>query len=71
MIVYKDILDRLASKGWSTYRLAKEHVLGNSTIQRIRVGAPISTETVGEICELLGCQPGDIMEYVPGEKGEE
>lgn len=71
MIVYKDILERLAANGWSAYRLAKEHVLGNSSIQRIRDQAPISTETIGIICKLLKCQPGDILEYVPDQKGEE
>lgn len=24
----------------------------------------IDTETINRLCEFLGCQPGDIMEYV-------
>ena len=29
----------------------------------------VDTETINRLCEVLNCQPGDIMEYV--EKGDE
>lgn len=25
----------------------------------------VDTETINRLCEVLDCQPGDIMEYVP------
>lgn len=31
----------------------------------------ISTATIERVCELLDCQPGDIMEYVPDCKGKD
>ena len=67
MIIYGDVLKRLAQAGWSTYRLAKEHVLSPSTIDRIRNGQTISTATVDTICRLCDCQPGDILRYEPDE----
>jgi DNA-binding Xre family transcriptional regulator len=27
----------------------------------------VDTETINRLCEVLHCQPGDIMEYIPGE----
>lgn len=27
----------------------------------------VDTETINKLCRLLGCQPGDIMEYIPDE----
>ena len=63
MIVYRDILRQLSDAGWSAYRLSKERILSNSTIQRLRDGGPISTDTVDIICSLLECQPNDIMEH--------
>ena len=70
MIVYKEILERLAKAGWSTYRLRKEGVLGEKTLTHIRNGEPINTTTLDTICKLCDCQPGDVLEYVE-KTGEE
>lgn len=64
MMVYQDILGKLAAAGWSSYRLQRERQIGNGTIQRIRDGKSVSTETIDKICELLGCQPNDIIRHV-------
>jgi len=31
----------------------------------------VDTETIDRLCEVLECQPGDIMEYVPDPDGEQ
>ena len=71
MIVFDNILRRLADSGWSTYRLINEQVFGNSTITRLRNGSPINTTTIDTICRLCDCQPGDIMSYVPDQEAKE
>lgn len=70
MIVFSDILGMLADKGWSQYRLIKENQFGNSTVQRLRFHKPINTDTIDKVCELCGCQPGDLMRYEPSNKGD-
>lgn len=70
MIVFADILNMLSERGWSQYRLVKERVFGNSTIQRMRLQESITTETIDKICELCECQPGDFMHYESSNKGE-
>ena len=70
MIVFADILGLLSKNGWSTYRLRQEKALSESTITRLRKQESITTVTVDKICELCGCQPGDLMRYVPGKQGE-
>ena len=70
MIVYHDILGRLSRCGWSTVRLQKEKRISNGTIIQIRAGKPITTTTIGVICELCGCQPGDLISYEPDKKEE-
>lgn len=63
-IRYKtDILEALKAKGYSTYRIRKEKLLAESTVQAFRKGELVSLDNIGRICELLGCQPGDILEY--------
>ncbi len=68
MIQYKiDVLSELKGKGYSTYRLRKEKILGEATIQKIRSGELVSWDNMSTLCRLLGCQPGDIVCY----KGED
>jgi putative transcriptional regulator len=66
-ICYKiDILEALKAAGYSTYRIRKDKLLGEATVQKLRGSEPLSWETLATICRLLQCQPGDIMEYVEG-----
>ena len=68
-IVYKiDILAALKEKGYSTYRLRKEKILAEATLQTIRSGGLVSWENISRICAMLDCQPGDILEYVPEDR---
>lgn len=71
-IIYKvDILDRLKQAGYTTYRIRKEKLLSESTVQKLRAGnEPLSWDNIDTICKLLNCQPGDIMEYVEDESKE-
>lgn len=58
-----DILAALKEKGYSTYTLRKENILGQSTIQKLREGKGLSWDNMERLCSLLDCQPGDLMEY--------
>lgn len=64
MIVYHNILQRLAENGWPTTRLQREHMISNGTIIQIRSGKPITTATLDVICRLCHCQPGDVLSWV-------
>jgi len=65
-IVYKiDILEELKKAGYSTYRLRKEKLLAESTIQSFRAERAISWDNLTILCRLLSCQPGDLIEYIP------
>ncbi len=68
-IKYKtDILSVLKENGFSTYRLRKEKRIGEATIQQLRRGELVSWENISRICDMLNCQPGDILEYIPDKK---
>ena len=63
-IKYKiDVISALKTAGYSTYRIRKEKLIGESTIQKIRNDELVSWENISTICKALNCQPGDIMEY--------
>lgn len=63
-IVYKeDVLAMLKEAGYSTYKLRKEKLLGESVLQQIRDGVPVSWANMDRLCVLLECQPGDLLEH--------
>ena len=65
-IIYNEnILDMLRDKGYSTYKLRKDKIISESTLQKIRENKPMTTESIAILCELLECQPGDLMRYEP------
>lgn len=66
-ITYKgDILKRLKEKGYNTNRIRKEHIFSESTLQAFRSGQLVSWKNIERLCDLLQCQPGDILEYNTG-----
>lgn len=69
MLRYKiNILQDLKNAGYSTYRIRAEKILSEGTMQRLRTGSTaINVESLGVLCNILQCQPGDILEWVPEE----
>jgi len=63
-IRYERLFSLMKEKGLTTYRIQKDHIISQSTLQKLREGKPVSTASISALCEALGCQPGDIMEYV-------
>ena len=63
-----DVMERLKNAGYSSYRIRNEKIMGQDVLQKIRHGEVVSLSNVAIICNLLDCQPGDILEYVPDGK---
>lgn len=69
MLRYKlNLQQELKNAGYSSYRLRQEKLLPESTLQKLRTGnMSLSFATLNVICNILQCQPGDILEWVPEE----
>lgn len=68
-IKYKiDIIEALKEKGYTSYRIRMEKIIGERQMQQIRNGEVVSVACLTKLCELLDCQPGDILEYTPEEE---
>jgi len=61
------ILEKLKEAGYNTNRLRKEKIFGQSTLQKIRRGDVLLPSYIDTLCQLLNCQPGSILEYLPNE----
>lgn len=66
-IVYDKLLTKLEEKGITSYTIKKEKIIGQATYKKIKDGGDIGTRTIAKLCELLNCQPGDILEYIKEE----
>lgn len=72
MLVYKlDILAALKNNGYTTYRIKKEKILSESTLQKFRHKEGISWSNLDTLCSLLNCQPGDIIAYTPDDQQQD
>ena len=64
-IKYDKLLNLLSEKGYTSYRIRQEKVLGQATLTAIKNGTGgLDHRSISKLCKLLQCQPGDIMEYV-------
>lgn len=63
----KNILSELKKHGYNTNRLRKENLLAEGVIQSLREEKPISWKNLSRICDLLECEPGDILVRVDSE----
>ena len=65
---YDKLFSLFEEKGITTYRIRKDNLISQAALQKLRTGeGDIDTRTIKRLCAVLGCQPGDIMEYVPDE----
>ena len=72
VIRYKiDVMAALKDAGYSTYKIRKESLLHEMTLQRLRNKELVSWAVMDDICRLLNVQPGEIVEYVPTETESE
>ncbi len=59
-----DVLAALKEAGYNTNRIRKEKIMGEAMLQKIRKGEMVSWAVFEKLCELLDCQPSDLIEYV-------
>ena len=64
-ISFRPMRQLMEQKKISFYLLANEGI-DAQTLQRIRHDKPVTTETLGKLCEIMECQPGELIEYLKG-----
>ena len=70
-ISYKKLFALLDEKGWTTYKIRKEKLIGQGTLTALKNGTGgLDSKTIARLCKVLNCQPGDLMEYVPDKEDE-
>ena len=63
-----DVLAVLKEKGYHTNKIRTEGLLSQSTLQKFRNKQGVSWENLETLCDLLDCQPGDLIEFVKADE---
>lgn len=64
-ISYDKMIKLFQERGITSYTMKKEKIIGQATWKKIHEGGNIDTKSLGALCGFLGCQPGELLEWVP------
>ena len=67
-ISYKKLFELLESRNLSATYWLRQQGMHPATVNKLRKNERVNTDTIGHLCRLLDCQPGEIMEYIPDDE---
>ena len=62
-ICYDKLFSLLEARGYSSTYWLRKNGVHPATVNKLKKGERVNTDTISLLCKLLDCQPGDIMEY--------
>jgi len=65
-IHYSKLFALMEQKNLNKHYLRKNGIHA-AVVDKLVKGGTIDTTSISRLCAVLGCQPGDILEYVPDE----
>ncbi|WP_310604385.1 helix-turn-helix domain-containing protein [Anaerosporobacter sp.] len=71
IVINLDVMMAKRKIGLSELATRVDLTQANLSILKNGKGKAIRFSTLNRICKELGCQPGDILEYVEGEEDDE
>lgn len=70
-VSYNRMWKLLVDKKMSKADLRKAANIAPNTMTKLRRDEPVNLAILGRICDVLRCDYGDLMQYVPGEKTDD
>lgn len=62
-VSYRKLFDRMDQRGIKKVDLRKTYGINPKTVDSLTKNRSVTVDTIMQLCEILDCQPGDIMEY--------
>ena len=63
-ISYAKLFERMKEKNIKKVDLRTKYGLNPKTVDSLTKNKSVTVDTIMSLCEILDCQPGDLMEYV-------
>lgn len=70
-ISYAKLFERMKEKSIKKVDLRTKYGLNPKTVDSLTKNRSVTVDTIMSLCEILDCQPGDILEYIPDTIHEE
>lgn len=67
-ISYKKLFDLMEEKHIKKRDLREEYNISPTIINRLNNNSNVAVDTIMYLCEILNCQPENIMEYIPSKE---
>ena len=67
IISYEKLWNLMQTKNIKKRDLRETYKISPTIISRLSNNAKVAVDTIMYLCEILNCQPSDIMEYIPPE----
>ena len=63
-VSYQKLFFRMQEKGIKKIDLRTKYKINPKTVDSLVNNRSVTVDTIMQLCEILDCQPGDLMEYV-------
>ena len=64
-ISYKKLFELMEQKGIKKRDLREKYNISPTIVNRLNNNSNVAIDTIMYLCEILHCQPSDIVEYIP------
>lgn len=71
MITYEKLFFLLKDKGISQNEAIKRGIVNNRSLNALKNNKNVNISTINTICNLLDCEPGDILTFRKDKQEEE
>ena len=66
-ISYDKLFSLMEEKGIKKRDLREKYNISPTIVNRLNNNSNVAIDTIMYLCEILNCQPGDIVEYIQDE----
>lgn len=66
-ISYNKLFNLMEEKNIKKKDLREKYNISPTIVNRLKNNSNVAVDTIMYLCEILNCQPGDILEYIPEE----
>ena len=63
-VSYAKLFELMSQRGLKKVDLRKTYKLNPKTVDSLVNNRSVTVDTIMQLCEILDCQPGDLMEYI-------
>jgi DNA-binding Xre family transcriptional regulator len=69
-VSYRKLFDLMQERGVKKVDLRTKYKINPKTVDSLVNNKSVTVDTIMQLCKILECQPGDLMEYIPEENQE-